>query len=78
MPSRFDDDHRPEVTEVLARVWDILRRGSKKLGPILVLLLAIALMVSGSYTVQAGEQAVIQTFGRESGKAGPGLHFLIP
>jgi membrane protease subunit HflK len=35
-------------------------------------------LVLGTYEVGPGEQAVIRTFGRETGKAGPGLHFAFP
>jgi membrane protease subunit HflK len=40
--------------------------------------LVVAVLILGTYEVGPGEQAVIRTFGRESGKAGPGLHFSFP
>ena len=40
--------------------------------------LILGLLFAGTYEVGPGEQAVIRTFGRETGKAGPGLHFSFP
>lgn len=60
-------------------------RGARAMGPFwrkvavgLVVLIAIALGVSGAYVVGPGEQAVVRTLGRESGKSGPGLHYTFP
>lgn len=40
---------------------------------------AIALVaVTGVYSVGPGEQGVIRTFGKESDKSGPGLHYRVP
>ncbi len=51
---------------------------ARRLGPVLIGLVVLALALSGIYVVGPGEQAVVRTFGRESGKAGPGLHYRIP
>jgi membrane protease subunit HflK len=79
MRSQFDDDgQHPDVAEVMDRVSQRLRQNFGKLGPLIALgLLAIVLYLS-FYTVSAGEQAVVQTFGRETSKQGPGLHFRLP
>jgi membrane protease subunit HflK len=50
----------------------------RRIGPIVVAALVVAVLVLGTYEVGPGEQAVIRTFGRETGKAGPGLHFAFP
>ena len=46
--------------------------------PLAIALGLVALGVSGAYVVGPGEQAVVRTLGRESGKAGPGLHYALP
>jgi membrane protease subunit HflK len=82
MRSQFDDDgSRPDVAEVVAQVTDAFRRNIRWLGPLLlvVLLLGFTLLgKAGFYTVAPGEQAVVRTFGKETSKEGPGLHFAIP
>jgi membrane protease subunit HflK len=50
----------------------------RKVLPVVLVLAVIALGVSGAYVVGPGEQAVVRSFGRESGKAGPGLHYALP
>lgn len=76
--------HRPrhddggEVVELIARSLRPLRHHGKKLGPVLLGLLALALLSTGVYSVGPGEQGVVRTFGRESGRTGPGLHFHLP
>jgi modulator of FtsH protease HflK len=50
----------------------------RKALPVLLVLVLIGLGVSGAYVVGPGEQAVVRSFGRESGKAGPGLHYALP
>ena len=37
-----------------------------------------AVAVTGVYSVGPGEQGVVRTMGRESGKTGPGLHYRLP
>lgn len=55
-------------------------RGWKISGILLVLLvIAGALIIrSGIFTVKESEEAVIQTFGRFTGRVGPGLHVKLP
>ena len=76
MPGPFDDDFD------LDRVTRAVRGGFgpvlRRFGPIFAAVLAVLIVVSGTYQVGPGEQAVIRTFGRETGKAGPGLHFAFP
>jgi modulator of FtsH protease HflK len=50
----------------------------RRILPLAIGLGLVALGVSGAYVVGPGEQAVVRTLGRESGKAGPGLHYAMP
>jgi membrane protease subunit HflK len=74
MSGPFDDgfDIGRMTRKVQGNFW------GKRIGPILIALAIIALLASGAYVVGPGEQAVVRTFGRESGKAGPGLHYTFP
>jgi len=59
-------------------VLDMLRERAPlflKIGAFVLVLIVIA---RGTYSVGPGEQGVIRTFGRESGKTGPGLHYRVP
>ncbi len=79
MRSQFDDDGaRPDVTEVVAQVSDAFRRNLKNVGPIVAGLVVLVILATGFYKVDPGEQGVVRTFGRESSKTGPGLHYRIP
>lgn len=44
----------------------------------LLVIVVVVGMFSGVYSVGPGEQGVVRTFGRETGKTGPGLHFAFP
>jgi len=46
--------------------------------PVLLVIVLIVAGLSGIYSVGPGEQGVVRTFGRESGKTGPGLHYRVP
>jgi modulator of FtsH protease HflK len=78
MRRQFDQDPRPDVNEVVAQVSEALRRNFRKLGPILLFIIIAAGLFSAAHVIEPGEQGVIRTFGRESGKRGPGLAFVIP
>lgn len=69
---------RPDVGDVVGQVSDTVRRNAGKIGPILAVLVVVLVAATGVYKVGPGEQGVVRTFGRESGKTGPGLHFVIP
>ena len=75
MAGPFDDDF--DLGKVRARVKG-LGPLFKRVVPIVVVLAVLGTLFGGTYEVGPGEQAVIRTFGRESGKAGPGLHFSFP
>lgn len=57
---------------------DYFRRFGKKLMLSAIGLLVLIVLLSGIYSVGPGEQGVIRTFGRETSKTGPGLHYQIP
>jgi modulator of FtsH protease HflK len=54
----------------------------RRFGPLvlrgLALLIVVVIAVMGIYSVGPGEQGVIRTLGRESGRSGPGLHYRFP
>jgi membrane protease subunit HflK len=78
MRRQFDQDPRPDVNDVVAQVSEAFQRNFRKLGPILLLVIIAAVGFSAAHIIEPGEQGVIRTFGRESGKRGPGLAFVIP
>ncbi len=79
MRSQFDDDgSRPDVTEVVGQVSDAVRRNLRNFGPILLGIVILVLAATGIYSVGPGEQGVVRTFGKETRKTGPGLHYRFP
>lgn len=68
----------PDVGEMIAQAVDPLRNFGRKLGPILLAVVVLLLLTTGVYSVGPGEQGVVRTFGKESGKTGSGLHYRIP
>jgi modulator of FtsH protease HflK len=79
MRSQFDDNgQHPDVSEVMEQLSRRFRQNFGRLGPIIALVLLGIVLYFSFYTVSAGEQAVVQTFGRETSKQGPGLHFRLP
>lgn len=79
MCSKFDDDGSgPNISEVLAELSDALRSNLRRFGPVLGVVLLIALVVTGVYSVGPGEQGVVRRFGREHRTVLPGLHYAVP
>src|SRR4051812_28826033 len=79
MRSRFDDDGSgPNISEVVAEISDALRSNLKRFGPLLAVVLVVAVVVTGVYSVGPGEQGVVRRFGREHRTVGPGLHYALP
>lgn len=68
----------PDPSEVVDRIFQPFRQNSKKLGPIVLGLVLLILAFSGTFSVGPGEIGVLRTFGKESGRAGPGLHYRLP
>jgi modulator of FtsH protease HflK len=70
---------RPKDPQDFARdLLEDLGRRSQRLGPILGVVLLLLIAGAGFYQVGPGEVAVIRTLGKETGRAGPGLHFRVP
>jgi membrane protease subunit HflK len=69
------DDHHRRPADV---VFDGFQRNFRRLRPFLIFGFLALVASTGIYMVGPGEQAVIRTFGRESGRAGPGLHYHVP
>ncbi len=79
MRSQFDDDgDRPDVADVVAQVSQAMKRNLRRFAPLAVVLLVLVASYWGVYSVGPGSQGVVRTFGRETGKTGPGLHFALP
>jgi membrane protease subunit HflK len=78
MRRQFDQDPHPDVNEVVAQLSEAFRRNVRKIGPVALLVVLAAVAWSGFYIIDPGEQGVIRTFGKESGKAEAGPHFIIP
>ena len=55
-----------------------LVKNMRRLSTIGLIVLGIILILTGVYSVGPGEQGVVRTFGKETSKSGPGLHFAVP
>ncbi len=64
--------------DVVEQLMNKLSGKSRHLGPVFVTLLLLLVLALGVYQVEPGEVAVIRTLGKETGRAGPGLHVMIP
>lgn len=67
-----------DIGQVGSRARGFFGKLGRGFGFGLVIVLLLLVFGSGWYVVGPGEQAVVRTFGRESGKAGPGLHYTFP
>jgi len=63
---------------MLSRTLSPFRNLGRKLGSILIAVAVVLVLTSGVFVVGPGEQGVIRTFGKHTGRAGPGPHFRIP
>jgi membrane protease subunit HflK len=63
---------------MLSRTLGPFRNLGGKLGSILLAVAVVLVLSSGVFVVGPGEQGVIRTFGKHTGRAGPGPHFRIP
>lgn len=79
MKDRFDTGAPgPDIDEFVEK---FRQYGGRHAGKFVLILLAMVVLIaalSGFYSVGPGEQGVVRTFGRESGKSGPGLHYSAP
>lgn len=64
--------------DVVEQIMKRLSGKSRHLGPVFVTLLILLVLALGVFQVEPGEVAVIRTLGKETGRAGPGLHVMIP
>jgi len=78
MRSQFGEQPGPDIGDVVARVGEMSRHVFGRFGSGLVIVILVVLAISGVYKVGPGEIGVVRTFGRETGKRGPGLRFRIP
>ena len=80
MRSQFDNGgaNGPDMGKMVEQVSDAFRRNLRRLGPIAAGVLLLLIAATGFYSVGPGEQGVVRTFGRETGKTAPGLHYRIP
>lgn len=78
MATRRHSGNGADVGDIVARALDPFRNFGRKLGPIVIVAVLLLIAGTGVYEVGPGEQGVVRTFGRESGRTGPGLHYRIP
>lgn len=76
MSGPFDDGF--DIGRMTRKVQGGMSPWGRRIGPILIAVAVLALLATGTYVVGPGEQAVVRTFGRETGKTGPGLHYAFP
>lgn len=62
----------------MEHVSGMMRKNVKRIGPILIGLALLIVLLTGVYSVGPGEQGVVRTFGKETSKTSPGLHFAVP
>ena len=67
-----------EPGDAIADFMDQFGRGSRHLGPIILVLLAAIILFSATFQVEPGEIAVIRTLGKETGRVNPGFHWIVP
>jgi len=64
--------------EGLKDIKNLIQNRKRPLIYVLVVVVVLIWLVSGVYTVDQGEQAVIRQFGRRIALTGPGLHYRFP
>ncbi len=77
MRTRFDENN-PDIKVVVAQYRDAMRRKLRWVGPLVVAVILLLIVLSGLYSVEPGEVGVVRTFGKQTAKTGPGLHFVFP
>ena len=78
MRNRFDEGRTPDLRVVAAEYGDQVRKRMRWIGPGLAGLFVVLMVLTGLYSVEPGEMAVVRTFGKASAPVGPGLHFIVP
>ncbi len=67
-----------DPADTMADLVDQFGRGSRHLGPIILVLLAATILFTATFQVEPGEIAVIRTLGKETGRVEPGFHWVVP
>lgn len=78
MRSRFDDDGNPDLKVVVAEYRDAMKQRARWIGPVFGGIIVALFAWLGTFTVNPGERAIVQTFGAYSDLKEPGLHFIMP
>ncbi len=82
MRSRFDEEGGPDIKVVVAEYRDAMRKRLRWVGPAVGGILIVLIVLSGLFSVEPGEVAVVRTFGEAAKGPGelrqPGLHFALP
>ncbi len=67
-----------DSSDAISDFMEQFGRGSRHLGPIILVLLAATILFTATFQVEPGEIAVVRTLGKETGRVDPGFHFIIP
>jgi modulator of FtsH protease HflK len=79
MQSDFPGNGRgPYDEDPLGPYGDTIRKYAPNVMRGLAVLIVVVFAALGIYSVGPGEQGIVRTLGRESGKSGPGLHYRVP
>jgi modulator of FtsH protease HflK len=78
MRSQFGDQQGPDVGDLVSRLGGMFKKSFGRFGTLFVVAALVAVGLTGGYKVGPGEQGVVRTFGRVTGRKAPGLHFRIP
>jgi membrane protease subunit HflK len=79
MRSQFDDNGQgPDLAEVMGQLGETFKRNIRRIGPVIGILLAIAVAYLGFYQVGPGEVGIVRTWGAVTARTDAGLHFVLP
>ncbi len=73
-----NDFNQDDLEAMLERAQHQGRQHLPRIALVVVGVVVVGLVLSGFYSVGPGEQGVVRTFGRESAKKSPGLHYAVP
>ncbi len=78
MRNQFPKDHEPDIDELAVQAIDAAKKNIRRFAPLALVVILLIAALASFYSVGPGEQGVVRTFGKETGKSGPGAHFAIP
>lgn len=79
MRSQFDDNGQgPDLAEVVGQLTETLKRNLRRVGPVIGIVLAVAVAYLGFYQVEPGEVGIVRTWGKVTARTDAGLHFVLP